>query len=81
MFTLASGLSTKDVKIQSATLLHVIDSVALEVYNTFTWASNDGKQKVDMILEKFEGHCIPCTSVTRERHIFNAHNQHDNETI
>ena len=38
LFLLASGLSSKEAKIQSATLLHVIGSAALEVYNTFTWA-------------------------------------------
>ena len=46
MFMLASGTSTKDVKILSAALLHVIGPAALKAYNMFTWASNDDKQKV-----------------------------------
>ena len=37
LFSLASGLTLKDAKIQAATLLHVIGPAALEVYNTFTW--------------------------------------------
>ena len=81
LFTLASGLSTKDAKIQSATLLHVISPAALEVYNTFTWESDDDKQKVDMILVNFEGHCIPRANVTWERHVFNTRYQCDDETI
>ena len=81
LFTLASGLSEKDAKIQSATLLHVIGPAALEVYNTFTWENDDDKQKVDVILAKLEGHCIPRWNVTWERHVFNTRNQRDDETI
>ena len=62
-------------------LLHVIGPAALEVYNTFTWENDDDKQKVDVILAKFEGHCIPRSNVTWERHVFNTPNQHDDETI
>ena len=50
LFSLASGLSLKDTKIQSApltaNLLHVIGSAALEVYNTFMWANDDDKQRL-----------------------------------
>ena len=56
----------------------MIGSAALEVYNTFTWENDNKKQKVDMILVKFEGHCIPRTN---ERDVFNTHNQRDDETI
>ena len=45
LFTLASGLSKKDPKIQSAMLLHVISPAALEVYNTFIWENENNKQK------------------------------------
>ena len=66
LFSLASGLSSKEAKIQSATLLHVIGPAALEVYNTFTGASDDDKQKADIILTKFEAYCIPRTNITWE---------------
>ena len=59
LFSLASGLSSKGAKIQAATLLHVIGPAALEVYNTFTWLDDDDKQKIEMILTKFEAYCIP----------------------
>ena len=62
-------------------LLHMIGPAALEVYNTFTWENNDDKQKVDMIVAKFEGHCILNANVTWERHVFNTRNQGDDETI
>ena len=59
----------------------MIGPAALEVYNTFTWENDDDKQKVDVILAKFEGHCIPCSNVTWERHVCNTRNQRDDETI
>ena len=81
LFSLTSGLSSKDAKIQAATLLHVIGPAALEIYNTFTWADEGDKQKVEVILAKYEAYCIPRTNVTWERHMFNTHNQHSDETI
>ena len=54
IFSLPSGLSGKDVKVQAITILHVAGPDALEVYNTFTWDSNDDKNKVDKIIEKFD---------------------------
>ena len=39
---------------------------ALEVYNTFTWANEDDKQKADIIQAKFEAYCIPRTNTTWE---------------
>ena len=35
LFSLASGLSSKDEGIQAVTLLHLVGLGALEVYNTF----------------------------------------------
>jgi len=72
----------KNAKIQSVlTLLHVIGPATLEVYNMFTWENDNDKQKVEVILTKFETYCIPQTNVTWERHVFNTRNQHDDETI
>ena len=50
LFT-GSGLSSKDEGIQAATLLHVIGSDALEVYNTFSWENEEDKRKVTKILK------------------------------
>ena len=80
MFTLASGPSMKDAKILSATLLHVIGPAALKAYNMFTWASDDDKQKVEMILEIFKTHCIPRENIIWETHMLNTCNQHNDET-
>ena len=80
LFSLASGLSSKDEGIQAATLLHVVGPDALEVYNTFSWENEEDKRKVTKILEKFEAHCIPQRNITWERHVFNTRSQRDGET-
>ena len=38
-------------------------------------------KRVNVILAKFEGHCILRLNITWERHVFNTRNQCDNETI
>ncbi|XP_065888776.1 uncharacterized protein [Dysidea avara] len=81
IFSLASGLSGKDAQIQAATFLHVAGTEALEVYNTFTWESDDDKSKVDKITEKFDGYCNPRKNVTSERHKFNTQNKQVRESI
>ena len=72
IFSLASRLSGKDAKIQAATFLHVAGMEALEIYNTFTWETDDDKSKVDKITEKFDEYCNPHKNVTWERHKFNT---------
>ena len=56
IFSLASGLSAKESKIQAATFLHVAGAEALEIYNTFTWDDDGDKSKVDKITEKFDAY-------------------------
>jgi len=63
------------------TFLHVAGPEALEVYNTFTWDSDDDQNKVDKIVEKFDQYCNPRKNVTWERHKFNTRNQQPGETI
>ena len=81
LFSLASGLSSKEEGIQAATLLHVVGPDALEIYNTFTWEADGDRNKVTKILEKFEAYCVSRRNITWERHIFNTRSQHDGETI
>ena len=81
VFSLASGISEKDEKVQAATLLHVAGPEALEVYNTFTWEDEGDKKKVNKILEKFEAYCIPRKNITWQRHLFNTHNQRGDKSF
>ena len=45
LISLASGLSSKDEGIQAVTILHVVSSDALKVYNTFSWENEEDKRK------------------------------------
>ena len=47
----------------------------------FTWAHDDDKQEVEIILMKFEAYRKRQANITWERHVFNTHNQHNDETI
>jgi len=90
IYSAASGLEEKSRKIQSSTLLHVIGSEAVDIYNTFQWGTGDCNEHcdsttsfhtVECLLAKFESYCIPRKNITIERHVFFARNQHDGETF
>ena len=54
-YELATGVTDKDDAIvQIAIFLTVIADEALDVYNTFTWDSEEDKVKIDKVLEQFE---------------------------
>ena len=70
IYEIASGWARKDGKVRAMTLLHVVGSEALEVYNTFQWDADDDNKKVDKIMEKFEINCNPRKNLTFERILF-----------
>ncbi len=71
----------KSDEVKTATLLHLAGPDALEVFNTFTFATPGDDKKLNKVLEQFEAHCIPRTNVTCERHIFKTRKQQSDETI
>ncbi len=81
LYMIASGKNEKSDEVKTATLLHLAGPNALEVFNTFTFATPGDDKKLDKVLEQFEAHCIPRTNVTWERHIFNTRKQQSDETI
>ena len=81
IFSLASGFTKKDAKVQATTLLHVYGTGALEVYNTFTWLNDEDKLKVDKIMQNFNAYCMLRKNVTWERNMFNTRNQCAGEII
>ena len=77
----ATGIAEKENSIKSSTFLHVIGPESLEIYNTFTWATDGDNMKLDKIMEKFKAYCNPRKNLTYERHIFNTRNQQAGEDI
>ncbi len=81
LYMTASGVETKDKKIQSCTLLHVIGDEDLEIYNTFDFAETEDKNDVKVIIKKFDDYLEPQKNVTFEWHIFNSRVQAPGESI
>ena len=77
IYMTASGLTEKDDVVKSSTLLHIIGTDSLEIFNTFTWEEDGDDEKVDKILQKFEEYCKPRKNIVFERHLFNTRTQGD----
>ena len=71
LFMTATEASKKSGKIQSSILLHLIGEDALEVFNTFEFASDEDKDE----------YCNPKRNLTGERHIFNSRMQQPGESF
>ena len=56
IYMTATGIAEKENSIESSTFLHVIGPESLEIYNTFTWATDGDNMKLDNIMEKFKAY-------------------------
>ena len=80
-YELAIGTARKDDPIRVATFLTVIGDEALDVYNAFTWDSDEDKVKMDKVLEHFEQFCEPRKNTVYERYLFFSRGQESGEPI
>lgn len=80
-YCIASGLSTKQAAIQTATFLHVIGEEGMDIFNTFKWEAEGDQSRLETILQRFEEYFVPKKNITFERHIFNSRHQREGETI
>ena len=81
LYMTATGMEGRSQKVQSCTLLHVIGDEALEIYNTFDFTQQEDRNKLKVLLDKFEKHFTPQNNVTFERHVFNPRVQAPGESI
>jgi len=77
-FEIATELECKEMKIRRATLLSIIGTEALEVYNTFEWTED---LTVENILLKFESFCKPKKNITYERFLLLTRKQREDEKV
>lgn len=61
-------------------LATVIGDEALDVYNVFTWDSEDDKIKIDKVLEQFNNFCEPRRNTIYERYLFFSRGQESSES-
>ena len=80
-YEIAVGLSEQDSKKRVATLLTIIGKEAVNIFNTFKWNSEEEKENITKVIEKFDEYCIPRKNLTYERYVFNTRKQNDTENI
>lgn len=70
-FATASQMSLKSMNIQIATFMSSIGRDAIDVYDSFTFATGE-ESNLEAIKKKFSEHFAPKVSVTFERFTFNS---------
>ncbi|CAG2232156.1 unnamed protein product [Mytilus edulis] len=70
-YEIASGLSTKDAKLRTATLLTCIGPEAMDIFDGLAFENEEDKKDIAKVIEKFEAFCIGKTNETFERYTFN----------
>ena len=79
-YALATGINSKQEKVQVAILLTVIGEEARGVFSTFTWDGDGDNEKITPVLTKFAEYCEPWKNIPFERYRFNKRGQEDGET-
>ena len=59
LYLKASGKIKDKEDVQCAILLHVIGEEAMEIYNTFKFATEEDRTKLDVLKSKFEEYVNP----------------------
>lgn len=70
IYALATGVDSKDEKIQCAIFLHVAGLEAQKVHATMTFTDAE-KDKIKPLKDKFEAYCTGKTNITLIRYNFN----------
>ena len=77
----ATEKDQKDNKVKSSILLTCIGPQGREIYNTFTFEEDGDKMKFDVLLKKFDEHCLPKKNVTLVRHKFFTYKQREGQSF
>ena len=77
----ASGKIKEKEDVQCAILLHVIGEEAMEIYNTFQFATEEDRIKFDVFKSKFEEYVNPRKNTVFERYRFWEYKQQEGETV
>ena len=77
----ASGKIKEKEDVQCAILLHVIGKEAMEIYNTFQFATDEDRTKLDVLKSKFEEYMNPRKNNVFERYRFREYKHQEGETI
>ena len=79
LYLAATESDGKSEKVKSSILLTCIGKRAREIYNTFTFQTEEDKMKVSPILSKFTAYCNPRKNTTFLPYQFFSYNQQDGQ--
>ena len=77
----ASGKIKEKEDVQCGILLYVIGEEAMGLYNTFQFATEEDRTKLDVLKSKFEEYVNPRKNTVFERYRFWEYKQQEGETI
>ena len=77
----ASGKIKQDEKVQCAILLHKIGEEALQIYNTFRFATGEDPNRIADLKKKFEDYFNPRKNTVFKRYKFWECKQQEGESI
>ncbi|KAL5479802.1 hypothetical protein EMCRGX_G023380 [Ephydatia muelleri] len=69
-------MTEKTEREQCSAFLYIIGPAGRDIYNTFNVSDQD-KNKISILFQKFEGYCKPKQNVTVERYRFNTRSQQE----
>lgn len=78
--TRQTGEDTPD-EVKTSLLLHAIGSEGQEVYDSFSFAVAEEREKYAIVIQKFEDFYVPKTNTTCERYRFLTRMQEPGETM
>lgn len=81
LYMSATGMDNKPEPRRIALLLTVAGPQAIEVFNTFEFASAADKEKYNEVIAKFEAYCSPKKNIVYERYVFRSRMQQAGETF
>lgn len=81
LFLTASGKNNKDDNVKVAILLNLLGDEGIRIYNTFEYLDNEDKNKIEVVLNKFETYCTPTRNMVYEHFKFFKREQLPNENI
>ena len=80
-YDISSQLNEYPTRRRTATLLTCFLPSALKVYNNFSFANEDDKYDIDVVLYKMTKFCRGVVNETYERYLFNIRSQSESESI
>lgn len=81
LYLLASGKTNKSEEVKVAILLNLLGDEGIQIYNTFEYDEMEDKNKIDVVLGKFDKYCNPIKNLVYEHFKFFKRDQLPGESV